>query len=100
MTFLRFILGFALALMLIYFLMENAHVRMAFSIFGTKYEDVPLWVVIFFSFVLGFASASLIALLEVGRIRFYLFRAERRIKDMEKELDELRRFVLEEEEGS
>ncbi len=98
MTFLRFITGFSLALILIYFLMENSHFYTRFAFFGTVYENVPVWSIIFVAFIIGFAAASLIALVEIGRAKYLLMKKDRIIKSLEKEMDDLRQFVMEEEE--
>lgn len=98
MTFLRFIVGFFLVLILLYFLMENAHIYTQFSFFGTRYDMVPVWSIIFVSFVLGFAAASLVAFVEIIRAKYIIHKKERMIKRLEEEMDDLRQFVMEEEE--
>ncbi len=83
--------------MLFYFLLENSEIRLNFHIFGSVYENVPLWVIIFVSFIFGFAFASIIGLIEIIRAKIQLNSKERKIKNLENELDELRKFLMEEE---
>ncbi|MEO0202259.1 MAG: LapA family protein [candidate division WOR-3 bacterium] len=97
MTFLRFILLLFLSFMIFYFLLENSETKVIFHIFGSVYENVPLWIVIFVSFIFGFAFASIIALIEITRAKFQLNSKEKKIRNLEDELDELRKFLMEEE---
>jgi uncharacterized membrane protein YciS (DUF1049 family) len=83
--------------MIFYFLLENSEYRLTFHIFGSIYENVPLWVIIFVSFIFGFAFASIIALIEITRAKIQLNSKEKKIKNLENELDELRKFLMEEE---
>jgi uncharacterized integral membrane protein len=98
MTFLRFIIGLVLALFFSFFLIENSQIRVEFHIFGENYENVPLWIVIFISIIFGFSIASLIGLIEIIRAKLQLNSKERKIRNLEDELDKLREFILEEEE--
>ncbi|MEO0224949.1 MAG: lipopolysaccharide assembly protein LapA domain-containing protein [candidate division WOR-3 bacterium] len=97
MTFLRFVIVLILSSMLFYFLLENSEIRINFRIFGSAYESVPLWVIILISFIFGFASSSVIGLIEITRAKIQLNNKERKIKHLENELDELRKFLIEEE---
>lgn len=97
MTFLRFVVVLFLSFLLLFFLLENTQNRVNFHIFGDIYEDVPLWVIIFISFIFGFAFSSVLGLIEIIRSKIQLNQKERKIKYLENELDELRKFLMEEE---
>mgnify|MGYP003872573353 FL=1 len=83
--------------MLFYFLLENSETKINFHIFGSAYENVPLWIVILISFIFGFTFSSIIGLIEITRAKIQLNNKERKIKHLENELDELRKFLMEEE---
>ncbi|MCS7245757.1 MAG: LapA family protein [candidate division WOR-3 bacterium] len=97
MTFLRFIVILFLSFLLFFFLLENTQNRVSFHIFGDIYEDVPLWIVIFISFIFGFAFSSILGLIEIVRSKMQLNQKEKKIRHLENELDELRKFLMEEE---
>ena len=87
MVILRLLIGLIVIFLLVAFSMRNmTPIHLDFYFYRTP--DVPLFVVVFLTFILGVAAAWILVIGEQIKMKTLLKKRDRRIKELEKKLSE------------
>lgn len=96
MWFVRWILTFVLAAVLIAFAMQNSQVAVTVRFWHWEtVNDVPLWVVMYVSFFAGIFVWAAVSLFQILGLKAANRRQARRIRALENELKHLRNAAVE-----
>ncbi len=95
MNALKIIIGFVIVGVLLIFLILNGGQSVDVNVFGKVYHNIPLSLMILYSFLFGIISMGLLAFINEIKLRRELSRTSREMKKMKEELDTLRNLPLE-----
>ncbi len=95
MNALKIIIGFVIVGVLLIFLILNGGQSVDVNVFGKVYHNIPLSLMILYSFLFGIISMGLLAFINEIKLRRELPRTSREMKKMKEELDTLRNLPLE-----
>ncbi|MEO0254618.1 MAG: LapA family protein [candidate division WOR-3 bacterium] len=96
MTTIRLIFGLFIFFFLLFIFLQNAEERVNLYLLKYSFNDIPLFWVIFFSFLAGSIFVILLAIYQEIKFRWRLFRKDIEISNLKKEINELRKMIAEE----
>ena len=95
MNALKIIIGFIIVGVLLIFLILNGNQSVNVNLFGKIFENIPLSLLVLYSFLFGIISMGLLAFINEIKLRKALSRANSEVKKMKEELDALRNLPIE-----
>jgi len=97
MTVIRLIFGLIVFFFLLFVFLQNADQRVNIYFFKYTFQELPLYWVIFYSFLAGSVFVVLLAIYQEIKYRVTLSKKTREIKNLRKEIKDLRRMITEED---
>jgi len=98
MTVIRLIFGLIVFFFLLFVFMQNAEQRVNLYFLKYTFQDLPLYWVIFYAFLAGSFFVVLLAIYQEIKYRIDILKKTKEIKNLRKEIRDLRRMVTEEDE--
>lgn len=95
MTVIRLIFGLFIFFFLLFIFLQNVEERVNLYLLKYSFSDIPLFWVIFFSFLAGSFFVILLAIFQEVKFRWKLFKKNIEINNLKKEINELRRMIAE-----
>ncbi|MEN3045419.1 MAG: LapA family protein [Candidatus Hydrothermales bacterium] len=96
MTIIRLVFGVIVFFFLLFVFLQNAEERVNFNFLNYSFTDLPLFWVIFFSFLAGSLFVILLAIYQEIRLRYKILKKNVEINNLRREINELRRMLAEE----
>ncbi len=93
----RLIFGLIVFFFLLFVFLQNADQKVNLYFFNYTFQELPLYWVIFYSFLAGSFFAILLAIYQEIRYRVLLSKKGKEIKNLKKEVRDLRKMLTEEE---
>ncbi|MEN3043646.1 MAG: LapA family protein [Candidatus Hydrothermales bacterium] len=96
MAIIRLIFGLVVFFFLLFVFLQNAEERVNLHFLQYSFTNLPLFWVIFFSFLAGSLFVVILAIYQEIRFRFKIFKKNIEIKNLRREVNELRKMLTEE----
>ncbi len=97
MAIIRLIFGLIVFFFLLFVFLQNADQKVNLYFLKYVFPDLPLYWVIFYSFLAGSLFVILLALYQEIKYRINLFKKTREIRNLRREIRDLRKMIAEEE---